>query len=155
MIMQVQVLPLRCKADSVFPTCRHGNPARKAGRDGGHPATQRESLLAGAYEERTAKTLKTIVILEQRNGLRRCTQNVNGDMGTGGLSGLPVAFPLPVDCVLLTARSMVIGNVETARILSAMSRQPAAWIQVEGLGQKRMPLCNGEDRLTDPRCVGR
>jgi len=95
MIMQVQVLPLRCKADSVFPTCRHGNPARKAGRDGGHPATQRESLLAGAYEERTAKTLKTIVILEQRNGLRRCTQNVNGDMGTDGISAPPVAFLPP------------------------------------------------------------
>jgi hypothetical protein len=70
--MLVQVQPLRCRADSIIPTDWRGNPAGKAGSDGGNLATQRESLLAGAYEERTAKTLKTIVTFKQGNGLTHC-----------------------------------------------------------------------------------
>lgn len=156
MTMLVQAQPLRCRGESTIPIAWRGNPGGKAGWNGGNSATQRESLLARTHEERTAKTLKPSLRYKQRNGLTRCeSQKVHGDTGTGELSASPVALPLPVDCVPLQVQSMVIGNVITACVLSAMSRQPAAWIQVEGLGQKRMPLCNGEDMPTDPRCFGR
>jgi hypothetical protein len=159
MTMLVQIQPLRCGADSIFPTARkgswNGSPESKAGRDGGNLATQRESLLARTYEERTAKTLQTIVtvLAAKRVDTLRVTKCARRT-GAGEFSASPAALPLPVDCVPLTVRSMVIGNVLTAHTLSAMSRQPAAWVRATGLGQKRMPLCNEEDMPTDPRCFG-
>jgi len=156
MTMLVKAQPLRCEGDSVFPTVWCGNPDGKAGRNGGNLVTQRESLLAGTYEERTAKTLQTIVTVQaaKRVDTLRVTK-VHGERVLGNFQRPQPHYPLPVDCVPLTVQSMVIGNVITARTLSAMSRQPAAWARTEGWGQKRMPLCNGEDMPTDPRCFGR
>lgn len=155
MTMLVKIQPLRCEADSVFPIARRGNPDGKAGRDGGNLVTQQESLLARAHEERTAKTLETIVTVQAVKWVDtlRVTKRARR-MGAEEFSASPAALPLPVDCVPLPARSMVIGNVITVRTLSATSRQPAAWVRMAGLGQKRTPLCNKEDRPTDPRCFG-
>jgi hypothetical protein len=50
MTMLVKAQPLRHRADSNIPTPWLGKPGSKAGSDGGNPATQRESLLAGTYE---------------------------------------------------------------------------------------------------------
>jgi hypothetical protein len=156
MTMLVKAQPLRCRGESTIPTDWRGNPNSKAGWNGGNLATQRESLLARTHEERTAKALKPPLRYKQRNGLTRCeSQNVHGEQGVGELSASPTAFPLPADCVPLQVRSRAIGNVITACVLSAMSRQPAVWTQVAGLGQKRMPLRNEEDMPTDPRCFGR
>src|SRR5690349_5873379 len=106
MIMLVQVQPLRCRVDSIIPTVWRGNPAGKAGSDGGNLATQRESLLARAHEERTAKTLKTIVTVQAAKWVDtlRVTK-VHGDTGTTEFSASAVALPLPVDCVPLQVRS--------------------------------------------------
>jgi RNA-directed DNA polymerase len=130
MTMLVKVQPLRCRADSIIPTVRCGNRSGKAGSDGGNLAAQRESLLARTYEERTAKTLQTIVTEQAAKWVdtlrvTRVTQDNRGKK-TAGVDG--------GKCLLPSQRLQLANDLNLKRKAKPIRR---VWIPKPGKTEKR------------------